>query len=373
MGDRVRIGLVGTGFGTRVHLPGFAALGGDVEVTAVCSARRARAADIADRLGIPLATDDYRELVASPYVDLVDICTPPDSHRDIAIAAIEAGKHVLCEKPMALDTAQAQEMTGRARDAGVVHAVNHEMRLTPAWRYLRELVRDGYLGTLRFVSVTVHAPHGTDPSREPYYWGWVAQADKGGGFLASMLSHQIDLVRFAFGDITDVVGRPDVLIRERPVLTFDYRDGDPIGPDTPTDGTRPVDADDTATLTATIGGNAVLMVSGSWSLPYGRGTRIEAYGSDGVLTLDELGRLSGAHGGGPGPVELPVPDRFALPAVVAGHRLVPHFTALSGLLAASVRNERVQPGAYATFEDGLALQRVIDAVRGQGEKNRSAA
>jgi predicted dehydrogenase len=363
MGDKLRIGLVGTGFGTRVHLPGYAAMPDEVAVVAVCSAKRSRAEETASRFGIPHATDDYRELVTSPEVDLVDICTPPDSHHEIALAAIAAGKHVLCEKPMALDTAQAVEMTERAQAAGVVHAVNHEMRLTPAWRYLRELVRDGYLGQLRFVSVSAQAAHGTDPTQEPYYWGWLSQADKGGGFLTGMLSHQIDLVQYAFGEITGVTGRVNTLITERPVLTFEYRDGDSIGPDTPTDGTREVDADDTAVFLGSLDGGAVLTVSGSWSLPGGPGTRIEAYGSAGSLRLDTAGKLYGARLGEGQPVELPVPPRLALPTISADHRLIPHFAALSGLLAAAVRGEAVPDGAYATFVDGLRLQEIVDTVR----------
>jgi predicted dehydrogenase len=363
MGGRLRIGLVGTGFGKRVHLPGFAALADTVEVTAVCSARQSRAEEVAALFSIPFATDDYRDLVTAPDVDLVDICTPPDNHREIALAAIAAGKHVLCEKPMALTAEQARQMTECATAAGVVHAVNHEMRLTPTWRYLRDLVRDGYLGRLRFVSVTVHAPHGTDPSQEPYYWGWLSQADKGGGFLTGMLSHQIDLVRFAFGEITDVAGRTQTLVPERPVLTFDYRDGDPIGPDTPTSGTRLADANDTACLAGRLAGDAVLVVSGSWVLPYGRGTRVEAYGSHGMLLVDTEGTLSGARIGATEVARLTVPARYALPLVEAKHRLVPHFTAQAGLLAAAARDRAEVPnGSYATFADGLALQEIIDTV-----------
>ncbi len=158
---------MGTGFATGVHLPGFRLVRG-VEVVAICSASRDRAHGAAARFGIPRATDDYRELVGRDDVDLVDVCTPTRSHYDITIAAIEAGKHVLCEKPVAMTAAEAAEMADRAEAAGVVNAVNHEMRYAPARRHLRRLVDDGFLGDVRFVDASVLVDYAVNPRMEPH-------------------------------------------------------------------------------------------------------------------------------------------------------------------------------------------------------------
>jgi predicted dehydrogenase len=371
IGNKLRVGLVGTGFGTHVHLPAFGRCD-DVEVMAVCSAQRPRAEAAARRFDVPFFTDDYRELVDRTDVDLVDVCTPPTSHHEITMAALAANKHVLCEKPFAIDAGQAEAMRDKALESGVVHAVNHEMRYQPVRVLLRRLVADGYIGRVQLVIANVVAGHGTDPTKEPYYWGWVAQADQGGGFVNSLLSHHLDLVRFCFGEITGVHGGTATLIRERPVLAFEYRDGDPIGPDSPTVGMRAVDADDTAVLTGLVAGDGVLAVSGTWSVRHPEGITLDAYGDEGTLHLRDDGHLFGARREDPELREL-LPD-FTL-MEVPGHRLTGPFIALTQELVAAVAGKSApRDRLFATFDDGLRLQQIIDAIRhpvGQPEPSTS--
>ncbi|MDP9283172.1 MAG: Gfo/Idh/MocA family oxidoreductase, partial [Chloroflexota bacterium] len=119
----LRVGIVGTGFGARVQIPGFRAAG--YEVTAICSARLDRARAAAEQAGIPVAVDMVGDLVARDDVDVVCVTSPPTLHREHALAALAAGKHVICEKPMARDTGEAREMLAAAERAGVVHAIDH--------------------------------------------------------------------------------------------------------------------------------------------------------------------------------------------------------------------------------------------------------
>jgi predicted dehydrogenase len=370
MAEKLRVGLVGTGFGTHVHLPAYRACDA-VEVVAVCSAQLPRAKKAAEDFGVPWYTDDYRQLVQRSDVDLVDVCTPPDTHLEITLAAIDAGKHVLAEKPLALDATQATAMRDQMAGAGLVNVVNHEMRYTPVRRRIRGLVAEGFLGRVQYVVATVNADHGTDPSKEPYYWGWVGQADKGGGFLMSSLSHHIDLLRFCFGDIDGVQGRVTTLITERPVLTFEYRDGDPIGADTPTVGLRAVDADDTAVFTGTLAGGGLISVSGSWSIRFPGGVRLEAYGDRGSLHLMPDGRLLGARNGDAELTELR--PEATLPSIPGAHYLVPNFVALATEMAEVVNGSLDQKEAiFATFEDGARLQAIIDEVKGAPNRAGSA-
>ena len=301
------------------------------------------------------------ELINRADVDLVDVCTPPDSHLAITMAALDAGKHVLCEKPIALDARQAEELRDRASELGIVHAVNHEMRYTPVRRKIRQLVAEGFLGEVQFVSTTVHAGHGTDPTKEPYYWGWLSEPSKGGGFLMGSLSHHIDLLRFTFGDISNVLGRTATLISERPVLTFEYRDGDPIGPETPTVGLRSVEADDSGMFTGTLSNGALVSMSGSWSLHHPAGIRLEAYGDAGALRLEADGRLMGARVGEE--MQQIVPEA-TLPDAPDMHYLVPQFVALSRDVADAVAGRsKPEDRIFANFDDGYRGQLIIDEIR----------
>src|SRR5690242_6156113 len=112
----MKVGLIGRGFGTRVHMPAIRA-NSDIEVVAICSAQRTRAESAAKEWGIPFATDDYQRLVEHEEVELVDVCTPPDSHAAMTIAALSAGKHVLCEKPLALNLDEARAMAAAVEAA----------------------------------------------------------------------------------------------------------------------------------------------------------------------------------------------------------------------------------------------------------------
>lgn len=359
----MRVGLIGTAFGAKVHLPGFALVPG-VDVVAICSAQRARADAAAEQFDVPFATDDYRELVQRDDVDLVDICTPADSHHAITLEALAAGKHVLCEKPLALDVDETTQMVDAAATAGTVNAVNHEMRYTPVRRHLRELVGDGYVGPLHFVNTTVFADYALNPSMEPYYHTWVATRANGGGLVNSLLSHHIDLLRFTFGELHDVSGTSATMITEKPVLAWDYRDGDPIGPNSETIGYRPADADDGAVIHGKLCGGAPFVLSGSWATRHGTGVRVEAYGRDGTLVLEPSGRLLGARTGEP-LAELATPDSAQLRYPHDGSPLIPMFASLAEDVAAAISKERPPFGdehLFATLDDGRLVQTVIDRV-----------
>jgi predicted dehydrogenase len=319
---------------------------------------------VADEFGVPRALSDYHELVSLPEVDLVSVSAPPEMHHAMTMAAIAAGKHVLCEKPMALNAAEAREMATAAETAGVVNAINHEMRYGPVRRRIKELVDEGFLGKVQVVSLTVNNPYGVDPGMEPYYYGWLSSKARGCGFLNGVISHQVDALRHWFGDIAHVSGRATNLQPMRPVLTFDYRDGDPIGPDTPTVGERAVETDDAAMVSGTFANGGLFSLIGTWNAHHGAGTRLEAYGDRGSLVLDGNGKLFGGRSGEGGLVEIEIPARLEPP--IAGNAGAMTLLALD--LARAIKS-LATPGwkpAYATFRDGVRVQEVIDAVLANG-------
>ncbi len=128
--DPIRVGVIGTGFGAAVHIPALKHLP-EFEVAAVCSRRAARARSVAAEHKIPTVCTDFREMVNDQEIDAVVVAAPPYLHHQMTLAALEAGKHVLCEKPMARNLAEARDMVKMAERAGVAAMVNHEFRFLP--------------------------------------------------------------------------------------------------------------------------------------------------------------------------------------------------------------------------------------------------
>ena len=146
----VRIGIVGTGFAEKVQMPALRHVE-DAEVVAVASGHRRNAERAAERFSIPRVCDDFEELTALDEVDLVVVSSPPHTHAPAVLAALRAGKHVLCEKPMALDLAEAERMVAASDEAGTLALVDHELRYNPNRRRVKELIDGGYVGEVRHV------------------------------------------------------------------------------------------------------------------------------------------------------------------------------------------------------------------------------
>jgi predicted dehydrogenase len=343
MADKLRVGVIGTGFGTSVQIPVFRAHS-RIEVVAVASGQPGKARRVADSFGIPHAFDAWTDLVAAD-LDLVSITTPPYLHHPMTMAALAARRHVLCEKPMALSTGEAAEMLAAAERARVIHLIDHELRFNPNRVKAKTLIDRGFVGTPRHVLLTAANSSRLDRNRP---WGWWFDAVRGGGLLGAVGSHQIDLLRYWLGDIEAAAGTLETFVRERPL------------PDA--SGRQPVTADDFTTFLLRFAGGAVATVVLSVVTSHTVGPRIEVWGDEGMLVLDETERLWGAARGqtlaelteresATPPPGLEYAPLWGLSFI----RLVDH------LVAATLDRAPVAPAA--TFQDGLAVQRVLDAVR----------
>ena len=196
--SNLRVGVVGVGFVTIVQIPGFQAE--NIEVVAVCSRRIERAQEAAQQIGIPHAYSDYQDMLRLEGLDAVSIVTPPALHHSMAIAALEAGKHVLCEKPFALNKNQAWEMYDLSQRTGLTSMITHEFRWAPQRAYIKELLDQGYLGRLNLAGLRLFfGPRDAVRARPAT---WALDADLGGGFLYALGSHYIDALRHWFGEIT---------------------------------------------------------------------------------------------------------------------------------------------------------------------------
>lgn len=336
------IGIIGTGWGARVQVPAFRAAG--LAVTALAGSQPTKTAQIAAKLGVAWHTTDWRALLDRPDVALVSIVTPPNLHREMAIAALEAGKHVLCEKPTALNAGEAEAMLTAAQARPELLAlIDHELRFLPAVRHARSLIADGAIGTPRHADIRVISSGRHDPNR---LWNWWADAGQGGGSLGAIGSHEIDLLRYLLGDeVQQARGMINSFVAERP-------DGQ--------GGMRPVTADDcaVATLRFTQGTLAAITASGVARIDEPGVTTI--YGSAGTLRFVG-GRLLHAE---PNAAfnDITPPHTMSFPEGIEGD--FPQGTVYLGhALHATLAGDRSAIGPAATFADGLAIQRALDAIR----------
>ncbi len=350
--NRLRIGIIGMGaWGSRAHLPAFASLPG-VEVVAVADPDEAAARRAADAFGIQRIETDAVRLLRDPGgLDAVVIATPDDTHRDLAIAAFEAGLHVLCEKPLARTVGDAEEMVVAAERSGRIAKLGFLFRHSPVVIRMHELVTQGTIGAVQaFEHVGVNAQF-ADPNR-PLHWKMQRKYANGGVFV-EYGAHTIDLAHWFGGPIGRVVAHAVTLVPERPLAAG---------------GTGMVDGDDLASwIGEYASGGQALFRSGWASWPVGMGG-MRVYGSGGTLLWEQRGRASEAlliatHDD-PEPRTLLEYEPQHDPTVDGGPFPLGIYSHYNRNLAASfVSDIRAGHVTGPTFADGLAAQRVLAAIR----------
>jgi len=253
----------------------------------VCGRESARVAEAAERLGWAETETDWRRLVERPDIDLIDICTPGDTHAEIAIAALAAGKHVLCEKPLANTVAEAEEMVAAAERAaadGVRAMVGFTYRRVPAIALARRLVAEGRIGEIRHVRAQYLQDWITDPEA-PLSWR-LDKSKAGSGSLGDIGAHIIDLAQHITGErLTEVSGQLETFVKERPVAAGET--AGTLGGGGASTERGPVTVDDAAVFIARLSGGG-LGVFEATRFATGRknAIRIEVNGSAGSLAFD---------------------------------------------------------------------------------------
>jgi len=221
MKKQLNIGIVGTKFMGRAHSNAWlnASHFFDTPYVPVLKAVSAQDLDatkaFAENWGYAEIESDWRVLVERPDIDVIDICTPTASHYEIAVAAAAAGKHVLCEKPCALSSAQATEMAEAADKAGVVHYLNHNYRRVPAIAFAKKLIGEGKIGTVYHWRGAYLQDWVMDPNF-PLTWHQKKEI-AGGGSHFDLSSHAIDVARYLIGEIDTVSAMLKTFVTERPL------------------------------------------------------------------------------------------------------------------------------------------------------------
>jgi len=376
-GRPLRIAQIGTAFMGRAHSQAwqtasrFFDLPYIPELRVVVGTDAARTAAVAARFGWAESSTDWRSAVSRDDIDVVDICTPGDTHAEIALAALAAGKHVLCEKPLANSVADAERMTEAAASAGVVAMCGFSYRRTPALALAQRLVAEGRLGQIRHV-------------RAQYLQDWLSDADApltwrldreraGSGALGDIAAHSIDTAQWLTGStIRDVSAELRTFVSERPEIAENVGLGGTASAGAPR---GPVTVDDAVAFTATFDGgfaDGALGVFEATRMALGRrnANRIELNGDRGSIAFDfermnELEYYDAADPAGLQGfrrIQATEPEHpYASAWWPVGHGLgYEHlFThQVVDLVRAIAGEQPVSP----TFADGLGVQRVLAAI-----------
>lgn len=222
---KLNIGIIGAGFMCKAHCVGYAnyqklfwpAAAIPVFKT-ICDIVPEIAEDSKNRFGFEKACTDWRDVVNDPEIDIVDICTPNDSHAEIAIAAFKAGKHVICEKPLASTFEDAAAMAEAAKEAaknGQISMAAYQYRRVPAVALAKKLIEEGSIGEILNVRATYLQSWSADPN-SPLSWRFQKKI-AGAGALGDICTHVIDISQYLAGDIDSVVSHLETYIKERPV------------------------------------------------------------------------------------------------------------------------------------------------------------
>jgi predicted dehydrogenase len=222
MTQRLNVGLIGAGFMGKAHSLAYAALPLFFWPTPAIPHRKtiadvtdALATEAAERFGFEAGVSDWRRIVEDPDIDIVDIATPNDSHAEIAIAAAEAGKHIICEKPLARTADEARPMYEAAQRAGVVNMVAFNYRRTPAVALAKKYIDEGALGKILSFRGTYLQDWSADPNG-PLSWRFQKEI-AGSGAVGDIATHVVDLARYLVGEIAAVNALTRTYISERPL------------------------------------------------------------------------------------------------------------------------------------------------------------
>ncbi len=325
------------------------------KVVAIASRQRERAEVVAKEFGIEHVAADWQELIARNDVDLVSVVTPPSTHMEITLAALDNHKAVLCEKPMALNASETTRMVEKARSAGVLALIDHELRFLNSRRTMRGMLQNGAIGSVRHCNYVFRSDYRGIADRA---WDWWSDEAMGGGTLGAIGSHVIDSFRWMLGsEVTHALGMLTTHIKQRP----DKASGE----------SRPVTTDDEANLLfrfadvaltrgATGAASLSVVESGSYE------NRLEIYGTKGALMVEETGELwrSPTGAGAWRPVQV---DQDHMAQGMRESSWSRGFTAFAGAIVEAMRGGKTMVKDAASFEDGYRVQLVLDALRASNE------
>ncbi|EEF57392.1 Gfo/Idh/MocA family protein [Pedosphaera parvula] len=383
MANTLRVGMIGYRFMGKAHsnawrqAPHFFPLKANVELHTICGRDAANVEAARKQFGWQNASTDWRAVVNSPDIDIIDINTPNDSHAEIAIAAAKAGKHILCEKPLALNVKQCDEMVAAVKKAKVVNMVCHNYRRIPAIAQAKKMIEEGTLGEIYHY----HARYAQDWIVNPDFpLVWRLQKGvSGSGTHGDINAHIIDLGRYLVGEFKEVCGLMHTFIKERPLMDAGGK-GQGLAANSGKKMGK-VTVDDTALFIGRFKNGAVANLEATrFALGRKNHIEIEINGSKGSLHFDfeDMNRLKFFDNTNPadrmgfrdilvtqGGGVHPYVGQWWPPGHIIGYEHTFVHT-IADFINACVEGKSVQP----TFEDGLKNERVLEAVEESAKKRQ---
>ncbi|MDI1240439.1 MAG: Gfo/Idh/MocA family oxidoreductase [bacterium] len=356
MTNVVGIGFIGTGFAKSVQMPAFAECAG-AKLVSVASGSVENAEAAARQFGLEHFAGDWRATVSHPDVDLVCITTPPNLHKEMVLAAIAEGKHVLAEKPMAMNVAEAEEMTRAAGKAGVLALIDHELRFQPGRQKAWSMLREGVIGKIRHAKYNFRAPHRGDVNVP---WNWWSDIAAGGGALGAINSHIIDSFNWLLrSEVSSVFCQLQTHIKQRPYG----------------DGVRDVTTDDEANMLlrftdGDLTTNATGLVSVSMVEQPEYVNLLEFFGAEGAMRIGHRGEVYIAKNGEKEWTAIEVDFAPPIPGV-PDTGFARGFMAFAPKIVDAISGGGAAIEHAATFDDGIRVQRVLDAAQ-ESNSSRSA-
>lgn len=357
------VGMVGYNFMGRAHsnawrqAPRFFDLPAEIRLKTLCGRNADAVAKAARDLGWEEAVTDWRELVDDPEIDIVDVVTPNDTHRDICIAAARAGKAILCEKPLGLNVAECEEMLGAARKARVVHMVCHNYRRIPAIALAKQMIERGELGDRIYHYRARYAQDWIADPEFPLVWRLQSKI-AGSGAHGDISAHIIDLGRYLLGEFRELCATMETFVKQRPLERGSAKTGK-------------VTVDDAVTTIGRFKNGALANLEATrFAVGRKNSITLEINGSAGSLAFDfeDMNRLRFYSARDPedrrGFRDIlvteachPFIENWWPPGHIIGYEHTFVHT-VADFVHAVVAGKTVQP----TFEDGLRNQRVLDAI-----------
>ena len=349
MKEKVGVGIIGTGFARKVQIPAFAACE-NAEVVSVASGSLANARSTAEEFGIGHFTGDWRETTSHTDVDLVCITTPPNLHKEMTLLALEHGKHVLCEKPMALNASEAEAMWAAGKGKNVLTLIDFELRFQPGRQKAHAMIREGMIGKIRHAKWNFRSPHRGDPNLP---WNWWSDIEQGGGALGAINSHIIDSFNWFLGtEVSSVFCQLQTHVNRRPLDDGGFRD---------------VTTDDEANMLLRFADgelteDATGLVSVSMVEQPEYVNQLEIFGTNGAVRIDHRGEVFLANTGDAKWTEIEVGFGEPIPGV-PDTGFSRGFMEFAPKIVEAIHEGKRDIEHAATFEDGLKVQRILDAAR----------
>jgi predicted dehydrogenase len=356
------VALIGTKFMGRAHsnawrqAPRFFDLPADIRMAAICGRDRAGTVRAANGLGWETALTDWKAIMGDPAIDIVDICTPNDSHAEMAIAAAGAGKAILCEKPLARGMADARRMVDAVKRARVVNMVCHNYRRVPAIALAKQLIDGGKIGDRIYHFRARYAQDWIADENFPVVWRLQSKV-AGSGALGDIGAHIIDLARFLAGEIAGISAVSETFVKTRLTKNRQF---------------ARVDVDDAVSVIGKFRNGAILSLEAT---RFARGRKnqltLEINGSRGSLAFDleEMNRLRFYDATDPERTHgfrdiivtesnHPYVGNWWPPGHLIGYEHSFVHT-VADFVKAIITRRKIEPD----FDDGLKTQRVLDAIQ----------